>query len=311
MIPLGMVHTPVTPFKEDQGIDYDRYARLIDFHLAHGAEALALPMPEGEDMSLTDQEQRDLLAFAIGRVKGRAPVIAHVSDAGTALSVARAKEAGRLGAAAVVSHPPYFWHPKPAMIIEHLAAIGSAVNLPFYLCNPSVETAGVSLSGEIILQLSKRLPNLAGIVDSSFSWEFLEEAVLNGRGNHPDFQILSGAEFMVSTFILGGPGCGSFSPLSGIAPRRVRELYALCRAERYLEAREAQEDLAALHHAVKEAGFSGLKDGLAGIKAAMVRMGRDCGKPRPPVCSLDAVRQENLVRQLDALTFLKKEPQGW
>lgn len=308
---LGLVHTPVTPFQEDQRIDYDRYGRLIDFHLRQGAEALALPMPEGEDMSLTDQEQRELLAFAIGRVKGRSPVIAHISDAGTALAVARAREAERLGAAAIVSHPPYFWHPKPAMVVEHLAAIGAAVNLPFYLYNPPVETAGVSLSGEIILQLSQRLPNLAGLVDASFSWEFLEEAVLNGRVHHPDFQILSGAEFMVSTFILAAPGCGCFSPLSGIAPLRVRELYEHCRAERYVEARQVQEDLAALHHAVKEAGFSGLKDGLAGIKAAMTRMGRDCGLPRPPVCSLDEKRREKLLDQLASLAFLQKELQGW
>ena len=48
----GLVHTPVTPFKRDQSVDYDAYAKVIEFHLKNGAEALALPMPEGEDMSL-------------------------------------------------------------------------------------------------------------------------------------------------------------------------------------------------------------------------------------------------------------------
>ena len=48
----GLVHAPVTPFKRDQGIDYDTYAKILEFHLRNGAEALALPMPEGEDMSL-------------------------------------------------------------------------------------------------------------------------------------------------------------------------------------------------------------------------------------------------------------------
>jgi 4-hydroxy-tetrahydrodipicolinate synthase len=311
MLNPGLVHTPVTPFREDRSIDYDCYGRLIEFHLRSGADALALPMPEGEDLSLTDREQRELLTFAVGRVKGRVPVIAQAGDAGTALAVARAREAERRGAAAIVAPPPYFWHPQPAMVVEHLTAIGSAVNLPFYLYNPPVETAGTTLSAEMIRQMSQRLPNLAGLVDAGFSWVFLEEAVLNGRANHPDFQILSGAEFMVSTFILAAPGCGCFSPLSGIAPVRVRELYDHCRAERYGEAREAQEDLAGLHHAVKEAGFSCLKDGLAGIKAAMARMGRDCGVPRPPVASLDAPRQETLAQQLGGLAFLKNEPTGW
>ncbi len=72
----GLVHVPVTPFRADQSIDYDRYARVLDFHLGNGADALALPMPQGEDVSLTDAEQRALLAFAVRHVAGRAPVIA-------------------------------------------------------------------------------------------------------------------------------------------------------------------------------------------------------------------------------------------
>ena len=40
----GLVHTPVTPFTRERAIDWGVYGKLIDFHLAHGAEALALPM---------------------------------------------------------------------------------------------------------------------------------------------------------------------------------------------------------------------------------------------------------------------------
>ena len=138
----GLVHTPVTPFHRDQSIDFDTYAKIIEFHLRNGAEALALPMPEGEDLSLTDEEQRKLLEFAIRQVKDRVPVIAHVSDAGTAIAVARARHAESAGAAAIVSHPPYFWHPKPAMIVEHLVEIGSAVRLPFLICNRSSVIGG-------------------------------------------------------------------------------------------------------------------------------------------------------------------------
>ena len=80
MFKPGLVHTPVTPFNGDQSIDYETFAKVIEFHLANGADALALPMPEGEDLSLTDPEQRKLVEFAIGRVKGRVPVIAHVKE---------------------------------------------------------------------------------------------------------------------------------------------------------------------------------------------------------------------------------------
>lgn len=305
----GLVHTPVTPFLPDRSIDYDTYARVLDFHLAHGADALALPMPQGEDMSLTDVELRELTAFAIKRVGGRVPVLAHVSDAGTAIAVERAQEAAGLGASAIVSHPPYFWHPKPAMVIEHCVQIGTAVKLPFYVVQPPVESVGTTLSTEIVLELIGRVPHLAGVVDCSLDFVFMEEIMTNGRPLRPGLQLLAGADFMVPSGALGGTG--AFSPLSSIAPRATRALFELCRQEKFMEARDVQEQLAALNHAIKAVGESGLRDGLAGIKVALQAFGRDCGAPRPPVRAATDGARARLGAALDGMAFLKSEPRGW
>lgn len=305
----GLVHTPVTPFKRDQDIDFNTYARILEFHLRNGADALALPMPHGEDLSLTDEEQRGLLEFAIAQVKRRVPVIAHVSDAGTAIAVARAIHAEKAGAAAIVSHPPYFWHPRPAMVVEHLVAIGSAVKLPFYVITPPVESAGTTLSADLVLQLVERLPNLAGVVDASLDFVFMEEVIPGARQLRPDFQVLAGGDFPVPSGALGGNG--SFSPLAAIAPKRVRELHELCAREKFVEARAAQEDIAALNHEIKEAGASGLQDGLAGLKAVLGAMGRECGVPRPPVRALGEVESGRLLESIGAMAFLRAEPRGW
>lgn len=305
----GLVHTPITPFHRDQSIDFDTYARLIEFHLRNGADALALPMPEGEDMSLTEEEQRSLLEFALRQVKDRVPVIAHVSDAGTAIAVARARHAEAAGAAAIASHPPYFWHPRPAMVLEHIVEVGSATALPFFVCNPPVETAGTSLTSEMTLQLIDRLPNLAGVVDSSLNWVYMEEVISNGQRVRSGFQLLPGAEFMVSAGALGGSG--AFAPLAAIAPKLVRRLHDLCRQQKFIEARPVQEDIGALHHAVRWAGESRLNDGLAGLKSVLRTMGRDCGQPRPPVRGLGEVEHGKLAETVRAMAFLRAEPQGW
>ncbi len=305
----GLVHTPITPFKRDHSIDYDTYARVLEFHLKNGAEALALPMPEGEDMSLTDPELRQVLEFAIKQVKGRVPVIAHVSDAGTSIAVERAVHAEKTGAAAIVSHPPYFWHPKPAMIVEHLVRIAAAVKLPFFVFNPPVESVGAALSSDMILQLVERVPSLAGIVDASLEFVFMEEVMGNTRAKHPDFQLLAGQDFPVSAFALGGSGV--FSPLAAIAPGLVRDVYKLCKERKFIEARGKQESIAELHHLVKEAGESGLKDGLAGLKSAMASMGRECGTPRPPVRPLGEIERGRIAEAVCAMKFLNAEPRGW
>jgi 4-hydroxy-tetrahydrodipicolinate synthase len=305
----GLVHTPVTPFKRDHSVDYDTYAKVLEFHLKHGAEALALPMPEGEDMSLTDPELRQLLEFAMKQVKGRVPVIAHVSDAGTAIAVERAVHAEKLGVAALVSHPPYFWHPKPAMIVEHLVRIAGAVKLPFFVVNPPIESVGAGLTSGMVLELVERVPNLAGIVDAGLEFVFMEEIMGNTRAKHPEFQLLAGQDYPVSAFALGGSGV--FSPLSAIAPNLVKKTYDLCKARKFIEARGMQENIAELHHLLKEAGESGLKDGLGGIKTAMATMGREAGAPRPPVRPLGEVERGRIAEAMRAMTFLASEPRGW
>lgn len=298
----GLVHTPVTPFKRDHSIDFDAYGKLLEFHLRHGADALALPMPAGEDMSLTDGELRKLLEFAIKQVGGRVPVLAHVSDAGTSIAVERARHADKAGAAAIVSHPPYFWHPKASMVVEHLVTIGAATRLPFFICSPPVEDVGTPLTTEITLQVLERLDNLAGVIDASMDWVFMVEAISLGRKTRPEFQLLPGTDYMVSAGVIGG--AGAFSPLSGVAPRLVRELYDLCAKQQFTQVRKAQEDIAALHHLLKTAGF-------AGLKGAMRAMGRDCGQPRPPARALGEIEYGKLAQDIGAMDFLRAEPRGW
>src|SRR2546421_8557730 len=93
----GLVHTPVTPFTREHAVDLDRYAQLIEFHIAHGAQSLALPMHVGESVSLPDGERRAVLEFALKCVNGRVPVIAHVSETGTDVAAALARHAQNAG----------------------------------------------------------------------------------------------------------------------------------------------------------------------------------------------------------------------
>jgi len=298
----GFVHCPLTPFEADNSVDYRLYAKILDFHLLNGADALALPMPHAEDISLTDVEQRELMGFAIAHVNGRVPVIAHISDPGTMIAVERAKHAEKLGAAAIASRPPYFWHPKPAMVIEHLVAVGSATRLPFFICTPPVEDPGTHMTAEDVLEVVKRLDTVAGLVDASMRFVFMAEVASRGRELRPDFNLIAGTDYIVSNNVLGGRG--GFSQLASVAPKLARELYELCSRQQFTQARKAQEQMATLNHALKQAGF-------AGLKGAMRTMGRDIGVPRPPVDPLGEVEAGVLAERMAAMSFLEREPRGW
>jgi dihydrodipicolinate synthase/N-acetylneuraminate lyase len=139
-------------------------------------------------------------------------------------------------------------------------------------------------------------------VDSGLDWQFMIEVISEARRLNPAFQLVSGTEYMVSAGAIGGRGM--FSALAGIAPNLVRRLHGLCAAEKFVEARATQEALAALRQAIKAGGVSSLK-------AAMRRMGRDAGVPRPPNGALSEAHAARLLADLAAVPSLAAEPRGW
>jgi 4-hydroxy-tetrahydrodipicolinate synthase len=299
----GLVHAPVTPFTSAGGIDYDVFGKLLEFHLRNGAEGLALPMHIGESVSLTDEEQRALIEFAVKRVRGRNAIMAHVSDAGTGIAASRARFAETAGVSAIIATTPYYWTPPAGMLIEHFAAIGAAVKLPFYVYNTPEEMPGTKITAELCLKLIDRAPNFAGVIDLGLDWQFMIELLTYApRRRAAAFQLIAGTEHMVSAAAIGARGL--ISSLAAIAPRLVRTLYDCCRNEEFTQARPAQERIAALRQRLKPFGA-------AGLKAALRAMGRDCGEPRPPLMSLPPAEREKLAQDLKEMEFLKDEPRGW
>ncbi len=187
------------------------------------------------------------------------------------------------------------------MILEHFAQIGSSVKIPFFVYYSPNEMRGTKLSTDLVLKLIDRLGNFAGLADASLDWQFMINIISNGQRMRPDFQLLSGTEYMVSAGAVGA--ASMFSSLAGVAPRLVRRLYDICRTEKYFDARKPQEEIAALRQVIRKAGSPGLK-------GAMRAMGRDCGEPRPPLDPLGD-RYGNLATELGKMEALRDEPRGW
>jgi 4-hydroxy-tetrahydrodipicolinate synthase len=298
----GLVHLPVTPFTSEARIDFDRLGKLLDFHIRNGADALALPTHAGESVSLTDAEKRAVIEFAVKHIAGRKPLIAHVSDAGTAIAAALARHAEAAGAAAILATTPYYWTPPPEMILEHFVQIGAAVRLPFLVHNAPDEMSGARVSAELMLKLIGRLDNFAGLVDASLDWQFMIDLIMEARHARPGFLLISGTELMVSSAAIGATAM--FAPLAGIAPNLLRRLFELCRDDKLFEARAAQEEIGTLRQLTKAGG-------VASLKAALAARGRDCGAPRPPLQALDPAAAAALAHDLDAVAALRDEPRGW
>ncbi len=298
---FGLVHAPITPFVNGR-VDFAGYGNVLDFHLAGGADGLALPMHVGELVSLTVAERETLLEFAIKHVKGRVPIVANVSEAGTAIAASLASHAAKAGAAAVIATVPYYWTPPQHMLVEHFLAIGEAAKLPLFVLNSPTEMNEVEIASKSVVDLLKRSAHMAGLIDLSLDWQYMIEVITVARAARPDFQLVSGTEYMISAAAVGATGL--LSPLAAIAPKLIGKLYAMCMAEQFTEARPAQEQAAILYRALRDAGVGGFKTG-------MRAMGRDCGVPRPPLKSLNEADTKVLLAELSAAGAMNSEPRGW
>jgi len=298
---FGLLHAPITPFVNGR-VDFGGYGNVLDFHLACGAEGLALPMHVGESVSLTVAERQTLLEFAIKHVKGRVPIVANVSEAGTAIAASLASHAAKAGAAAVIATVPYYWTPPQHMLVEHFLAIGEAAKLPLFVLNSPAEMNEVEIASKSVVDLLKRSTHMAGLIDLSLDWQYMIEVITVARAARPDFQLVSGTEYMISAAAVGATGL--LSPLAAIAPKLIGRLYAMCMAEKFTEARPAQEQAAILYRALRDAGVGGFKTG-------MRAMGRDCGVPRPPLKSLSEADTKVLLAELSAAGAMSSEPRGW
>ncbi len=78
----GSICALTTPFAVDGALDLPAFARLLDYQLAGGTQALVVAGSTGEAHMLEHDEFDRLLAFAVKHVAGRVPVIAGTGEAG-------------------------------------------------------------------------------------------------------------------------------------------------------------------------------------------------------------------------------------
>jgi hypothetical protein len=71
----GMGVALITPFKEDDSVDYDALLRLVDYQLQNGTDFLCVLGTTAETPTLTKEEKDKIKRLIIERVNGRIPIL--------------------------------------------------------------------------------------------------------------------------------------------------------------------------------------------------------------------------------------------
>jgi 4-hydroxy-tetrahydrodipicolinate synthase len=152
---LGNVLTAVvTPFRDDESIDFDAFQRLVRHLVEHGSDGIVVAGTTGESPTLTDGERLDLIGAAIDAVGGDATVVAGTGTYSTAHSVHLGERATELGADALLVVAPYYNRPPQRGIVAHFEAIARATDTPIVAYNIPSRVV-VNIAPETISRLAE------------------------------------------------------------------------------------------------------------------------------------------------------------
>lgn len=304
VLPLkGVMQAPVTPLKDDFSFDPEGFEKMVEFHVRHGAPAIAWPHHKAESLNLTIAERKLGAEIAVKTVAKRVPVSIFLGTLSEEDSIDIARHAEKIGADAVLAISPYVRRPTQDEIYDSVVRLGTATGLPILTYNsPWRNGEGVEFTAELTKRLIDRLPNYVGMKDASFHSEKFVEISRVALKMRPGFSIIQGVEHLLAAYPLGA--CGSFSSSGAIAPNLCNKFYKALTERDWETARDCQFKISRLWKLFKEQYPSSLK-------GAMIMMGRPVGPTRSPLPTATKERIAFLKSQLEELGILQSEPQGW
>ena len=214
----GIATALITPFKPDGSIDFDAYGRIIDWQIESGIDALVSCGTSGENPTLSDEEHRAVLKYAVERTAGRVPLIAGTGSNDTQHAVEMTKYACSIGADAVLVVTPYYNKATQSGLVQSFTAIADASTVPVILYNVPSRT-GCNILPATYAKLAAH-PRIQAIKEANGSISSVVETMSLVKGR---LDLYSGNDDqIVPIMAMGGLGC--ISVLSNVMPKETCEI---------------------------------------------------------------------------------------
>jgi 4-hydroxy-tetrahydrodipicolinate synthase len=228
----GSLVALVTPFDDNNRIDYAALERLIEFHVAEGSDGLVVAGTTGESATLEKDEHIELIFRAVEMARGRLPIIAGTGSNSTKQTVDLSIAVGKVAIDAYLLVTPYYNKPVQEGIFRHFTAVADAVDKPVMLYNVPGRTVADTLP-ETVARLAKH-PRIFGIKEATGDMQRL--AAIRERVGK-DFKLYSGDDFTTREFIERG-GHGVVTVTGNVAPALMADM---CRAQSAGNTAKAEE----------------------------------------------------------------------
>lgn len=277
----------VTPFNEDESINYDKLDQLIDYHCNNGTDSIIICGTTGESATMSEKEHMECVKFAIERTKGRLPIIAGTGSNCTRTAIDMSKEAASYGADGLLVVTPYYNKATQEGLVGHYTAVAKEAKAPIIMYSVASRT-GCNIEPATAARLIKEVDNIVGIKEASGNISQVAKIMhlTDGKAD-----LYSGNDDQIVPILsLGGKGV--ISVLSNVAPQETHDICA-----KFFEG-DVKGSLELQLKAIPLIEQLFCEVNPIPVKKAMKLMGMDCGSLRMPLTELTPQHEESLAKAM-------------
>lgn len=222
----------ITPFKEDESVDYGALSRLIDHLTENGADYIVALGTTAETPALSEIEKREITRLIVERVNRRIPVVLGVGGNCTRQVVSQIENVDLNGIDAILSVVPYYNKPSQEGIYRHFGAIADASPRPVVLYNVPGR-CGTNMTAETTLRLACEFDNIIAVKEASGNMAQMDDII---KHKPSEFQVISGDDGITFPLIALG-AVGVISVIGNAFPGEFSRMVRLALEGDYRNAR--------------------------------------------------------------------------
>ena len=283
----GVFPAMLTPFTEDDRIDFHFLEKNINAQLEAGAGGLIFAGSLGEASTLDQEEKISLIRHAVDFVKNKVPVVLTIAEQATREAIRLAETAERNGAAGLMVLPPMRYRSDDLETVAYFKTIASSSSLPIMVYNNPVD-----YKTEITLPMFEALSSVPTI-------QYVKEStrdvtnIIRMRNRFGDrYGLFCGVDTLVMEELMLGAD-GIVGGLVDAFPREMVAIFKLVKSGRYEEALQ-------IYHWFMPVLELDIHPKLVQyIKLAASRTGLCSEHTRPPRLPIQGEEREHVLRIID------------
>ena len=277
----------VTPFREG-AIDFGALQNLIESQITAGIDGIIAVGTTGESPTLTHDERKEAIRFAVRTANKRCLVLAGTGSYSTREAIVATEQAEKLGVDGALLVAPYYNKPSQEGLFRHFSAIAKSTPLRLMLYNIPGR-CGVDIGAETVARIQSDCPNVVSIKEAGGNVDRVSEL----RVRLPDaFTVLSGDDGLTLPFMAAG-AVGVVSVASNLLPREMCELV---RAFTNGDIKRTEQLHRKLYWLFKDLF---IEPNPVPIKTALSWRGTISAEVRLPLCEMSAANQARLRKTLE------------